>query len=231
MTTDRPRSRRRAGTVEPDSDEAAFVEAFLRAHPGFLADRPALYRALTPPRRVHGERLADHMAAMLEVERERGVELRDRTEALLAAGRANAAIQSRAQRAVLAVMAARGAAEALDIIVQDWPALLGVDVVAVCAEARALPLARPLPRGFVARMVPSGTPVALRPQSFETETLYGEAAPLVASDALARLPLPKGGEALLACGVRDPGAYEPGQGTDVLAFLAAVAAVALTRSP
>ncbi len=231
MSADRPRSRRRAGTVEPDADEAAFVEAFLRAHPGFLADRPALYRALTPPRRVHGERLTDHMAAMLAVERERGVELRDRTEALLAAGRANAAIQSRAQRAVLAVMAARGAAEALDIIVQDWPALLGVDVVAVCAEARALPLARPLPRGFVARMVPSGTPVALRAQAFETETLYGEAAPLVASDALARLPLPKGGDALLACGVRDAGTYEPGQGTDVLAFLAAVVAVALTRMP
>jgi len=231
MSPDRSRPRGRAGTVEPDADEAAFVEAFLRAHPGFLADRPDLYRALTPPRRVYGERLADHMAAMLAVERERSAALRDRTEALLAAGRANATIQARAQRAVLAVMAARGAAEALDIIVQDWPALLGVDVVAICAEARTLPLARPLPRGFVARLVPSGTAVALRPQAVETETLYGEAAALVASDALARLPLPKGGEALLACGVRDPGAYEPGQGTDVLAFLAAVAAVALTRSP
>jgi uncharacterized protein YigA (DUF484 family) len=231
VSPDRPRTRRRAGTVEPDADEAAFVEAFLRAHPGFLADRPALYRALTPPKRVHGERFADHMAAMLEAERERGAVLRDRTEALLAAGRANAAIQSRAQRAVLAVMAARSAAEVLDIIVQDWPALLGVDVVAVCAEARALPLARPLPGGFVARVVPAGTPVALRAEAADTETLYGEAAALVASDALARLPLPKGGEALLACGARDPGAYEPGQGTDVLAFLAAVAAVALTRMP
>ena len=37
--------------------------------------------------------------------------------------------------------------------------------------------------------------------------------------------------ALLACGVRDPGAYEPRQGTDVLGFLAAVAAIALTRLP
>ena len=46
-----------------------------------------------------------------------------------------------------------------------------------------------------------------------------------------RLPLPNGGDALLACGVRDPGAYEPGQGTDVLGFLAAVAAIALTRMP
>ena len=231
MSTDRPRTRRRAGTVEPDPDEAAFVEAFLQAHPGFLADRPALYRALVPPRRVHGERLADHMAAMLDAERERGLVLRDRTEALLAAGRVNAATQSRAQRAVLAVMAARGPAEALDIIQQDWPGLLGVDVVTICAEGRALPLARPLPRGFVARSVRAGSPAALRADAFDTETLYGEAAPLVASDALVRLPLPNGGDALLACGVRDPGAYEPRQGTDVLCFLAAVAAIALTRLP
>ena len=46
------------------------VAAFLRAHPEFLAERPELYRALTPPRRVHGEALADHMAAMLIAERE-----------------------------------------------------------------------------------------------------------------------------------------------------------------
>lgn len=231
MSADRPRTRRRAGTVEPDADEAAFVDAFLRAHPDFLADRPALYRALSPPRRVHGERLADHMAAMLEAERERGLVLRDRTEALLAAGRANAAIQSRAQRAVLAVMAARASAEALDIIVQEWPALLGIDVVSICAEGRALPLARPLPRGFVARALPPGGAVVLRAEALDTETLYGEAAALVASDALARLPLPQGGEALIACGAREPAFYEPGQGTDVAAYLAAVAAVALTRAP
>lgn len=229
MSPDRPR--RRADPAEPDADEAAFVEAFLRAHPDFLAARPALYRALVPPRRVHGDRLADHMAAMLAAERAQAALLRERLEALVAAGRANAAIQARAQRAVLAVLAAREPAEAFDVIVQDWPALLGVDVVAVGAEARALPLARPLPRGLVARLVPPAAPVALRPEARETETLYGEAAALVASDALARLPLPGGGEALLACGVREAGAYEPRQGTEVIAFLAAAAAAALTRTP
>src|SRR5689334_21904255 len=54
---------------KPESDDGAFVERFLRANPGWLAERLELYRVLTPPARVHGERLADHMAAMLRAER------------------------------------------------------------------------------------------------------------------------------------------------------------------
>ena len=51
-------------THRPDPDaegvpSPAAVEAFLRANPGFLAERPGLYRALSPPERVHGEALAD----------------------------------------------------------------------------------------------------------------------------------------------------------------------------
>ncbi|QXM23327.1 DUF484 family protein [Elioraea tepida] len=226
MSGDKPR-RVRGQAQEPD--EAAQVEAYLRAHPGFLAERPSLYRTLLPPRRVHGERLADHMAAMLEAERARGAELRATLEELVAHGRHNAANQARAHKAVLALMAARSAAEALDIIVQDWPDLLGLDVVSVCAEGRAVLGARPLARGTIARLLPNGSPFALRSRATDQEALYGEAAALVASDALARLTLASGGEALLACGSRDPGHFEARQATDLVSFLAAAAAVALGR--
>ncbi|MFC7608648.1 hypothetical protein [Teichococcus aestuarii] len=53
------------------------VAAWLRAHPGFLAEQPELYRLLAPPRRVHGEELADHMAAMLSAERAASREMAD----------------------------------------------------------------------------------------------------------------------------------------------------------
>ncbi|MBX9593368.1 MAG: hypothetical protein K2X46_03320, partial [Roseomonas sp.] len=53
---------------DPTAEEVA---AFLRDHPDFLAQRPDLYRNLVPPRRVHGENLADHMAAMVAAERAR----------------------------------------------------------------------------------------------------------------------------------------------------------------
>ena len=63
--------------------EGDFVEAFLRANPAWLAEHPELCRVLEPPVRMHGEGLADHMAAMLRVQRERA-------DGLLAAGRATA---------------------------------------------------------------------------------------------------------------------------------------------
>ena len=52
---------------------------------------------LEPPVRMHGEGLADHMAAMLRVQRERA-------DGLLAAGRATASLASRVQDAVLALL-------------------------------------------------------------------------------------------------------------------------------
>lgn len=229
MTGDRPRRSKGGPQAPPDADEAALVEAFLRAHPSFLADHPALYRSLVPPRRVHGERMADHMAAMLEAERARGAELRATLEEVVAHGRANQANQARAHKAVLALLGARTATEALDIMVQEWPDLLSVDVVTICAEGRAVLGARPLPRGAMARLLPNAAVFMLRAQASDTELLYGEAAPLVASDALARLSLASGGEALLACGSRDPGHFEPRQGTDLMSFLAAAAAIALGK--
>ena len=48
---------------------ASVVAAFLRAHPRFWPSTRELYRLLAPPQRVHGEVLADHMAAMLRAER------------------------------------------------------------------------------------------------------------------------------------------------------------------
>lgn len=230
MSGDRPRRSKGGAQAPAEADEATLVEAFLRANPSFLADRPALYRALVPPRRVHGERMADHMAAMLEAERARGAELRATLEDVVSHGRANQANQARAHKAVLALMAARSATDALDILAQEWPDLLGVDVVTVCAEGRAVLGARPLARGSIARLLPNGATFMLRSQASDTDALYGEAAPLVASDALARLTLASGGEALLACGSRDPGHFEPRQGTDLMSFLASTAAIALGKA-
>ncbi|MFM7610108.1 MAG: hypothetical protein ACKO9A_14730, partial [Alphaproteobacteria bacterium] len=92
------------------------MEAFLRAHPGFLAERPELYRALAPPRRVHGDGLTDHMAAMLGAERERAN--------ALDAERAGLGLVSRVRLAVLALMRSDDAPET---VAQEWPNLLGLE--------------------------------------------------------------------------------------------------------
>src|SRR5471032_1699868 len=88
---------------EGDNDSAA-VAAFLRANPDWLADHPDLYRILTPPTRVYGEVLADHMAAMVLAERAHAAAMEERADDVLAAGRAAAGMASRVQEAVLALL-------------------------------------------------------------------------------------------------------------------------------
>ena len=82
-----------ASTGTPVDTES--VAAFLRAHPRFLADRLELYRVLAPPVRVHGEILADHMAAMVGAERAHALAMAERADGVLAAGRAAAGMTAR----------------------------------------------------------------------------------------------------------------------------------------
>lgn len=205
---------------------AAEIERFLRANPGFLADRPALYALLDPPRRLHGEVLADHMQARIEAGGAREAALSRQIEALLAAGRANMAAAARIQRAVLALVAAADAQSAIAGLAE----LLGVESVTLCAE-------RPAPRGFrtledgaVARLLAGSAPALLRTAPPADPDLHGEAAPLIGSDALLRLPGIAGRPALLALGAREADAFQPGQATDLLQFLAAAVAAALGRA-
>src|SRR6185503_6724634 len=106
-------------------ESAAFVAAFLRANPAWLAEHPELYQVLAPPNRVHGEGLADHMAAMVRAERERA-------DFVLAAGRAAAGLAARVQDAVLALLRSR---DAIDCVSNDMPGILGVDAAHLCVEA------------------------------------------------------------------------------------------------
>ncbi|MBN8896757.1 MAG: hypothetical protein J0H35_01010, partial [Rhodospirillales bacterium] len=78
------------------------MAAFLRENPNWLAENPTLYCVLAPPERVHGEALADHMAAMIRAERAHAAAMTERADGVLAAGRAAASLAGRVQEAVLA---------------------------------------------------------------------------------------------------------------------------------
>ena len=122
--------------------DAASVEAFLRANPDWLAEHVELYHVLAPPARVHGEGLADHMAAMLRVQRERA-------DDVLSAGRAAAGLAARVQDAVLALLRSSDPA---DCVSGEMPALLAVDAAHLCVEADQRG-ARPLPPGTVGHLL------------------------------------------------------------------------------
>ncbi|MBX6375252.1 MAG: DUF484 family protein [Acetobacteraceae bacterium] len=223
--------------LEPEA-----VAAFLRAHPEFLAERPDLYRVLLPPKRVHGEVFADHMAAMLAAERNRLRAIEAEMDALLADGRAGTGLAVRVRLAVLALMRAN---DVVETVTQELPALLGIETCTLAAEPAPGRLQRrrppsathgwsrwgvlPLPPGTVARLLGPGRDAVVRSQPTDREMLHAEAAPLVVRDALARVPLFGGGPMLLALGARDAASLPARQATATIAFLGRAVAAALAR--
>lgn len=217
---------RGAAALDPALPTADGVAAFLAAHPAFLAERPDLYRLLDPPRRVHGERMADHMAAMLIAERRRVRSLETEMEAAVTIGRAGQGLTVRVRLAVLALMRAHDVTET---VTQEIPALLGLETCTLLAEKPDRRGVVRLPPGAVKRLLGAGRDAVVRTTPTETALLHQEAAPLVVRDALARVPLWTGAPALLALGARDPGALPARQATATLAFLGRAVAAAMAR--
>jgi uncharacterized protein YigA (DUF484 family) len=223
--------------LEPAAEEVA---AFLTAHPDFLARRPELYRVLTPPKRVHGENLADHMAAMVAAERSRLRALESEMQAALVDGRAGTGLALRVRLAVLALMRAR---DVPDSVTQEWPPLLRAETCSLLAEPRPGPVylhgrndtavprqgVRRLPAGAVARLLGPGRDARVRTDVTDAELLHAEAAPLVVRDALVKVPLWCGTPCILALGAREAVTLPLRQSAQTLAFLGRALAAALAR--
>lgn len=208
---------------ETGAAEAARVTAFLRANPEWLAENPDLYRVLAPPSRVHGERLADHMAAMVKIERAHAAAMSERADDVLAAGRAAAGLAGRVQEAVLALLRSP---DPVDCVSGEMPGILAVDAVHLCIEA-LLPGTRPLPEGTIDRLL-GGRQVLFRDVATDERLLHAEAAGLAGHDALVMVP-GQGPPALLALLAREKRALDRVQGAGALAFLGRAVAAALGR--
>lgn len=197
------------------ADDSRLIAAFLRSNPGWLAAHPELYAVLDPPRRVYGEAVADHMAAMLDQARRHGTDA--------AAGRrAVENFTALVQDAVLALMRAPDPAWCLH---HDIPFLLRVESVRLSAESD-IPGAAPIPAGTVDALL--GQRDALVRDAGPDRTLHGEAALLTIREALVRVPL-AAAPALLAIAARDSAGLD-GAATPALTFLGQAAAAALDRA-
>lgn len=196
------------------------VEAFLRRNPGWLAAHADLYALLDPPQRVHGERLADHMAALLLAARSRADHLAGEAASALAARRAAEGFVQRVQDAVLALMRAPDPAW---YVQHDLPPLLRLDSARLCIEGGHLP------PGTVAAMLGQRQALVREARWRAEPLLHGEAAALAGREALVRVPM-RAGPALLALACRDGHALA-GAATPTLAFLGQAVAAALDGRP
>jgi uncharacterized protein len=204
------------------------VAAYLRKHPDFLSERPELIAALTPPMEHRGEGVVDMQHFMLQRLRGEVKLLKSQQRALLATSRSNMASQSRVHAAVLAIVAAKSFEQLIQVVTTDLAIMLDVDVVTIGVESASasqprLPMhgVQILRRGTVEHILGDDRMTLLCDETTGDPALFGAAAGLVRSQALLRVHVgdhaPVG---LLCIGTRRADRFHPGQGTELLSFLA-----------
>ena len=226
--------------AEPDPAEpdAEVIARYLGDHPNFLAERPELLRELTPPARWNGDEVVDLQSVMLERLREESQDLRDAANLLISTTRSNILIQTRTHAGVMALLGADSLERILHVIRFDLPLLLDVDAVSLCletGEAGSMALGagdiRWLAPGTVGTLLgDADKPFALLEEASDDGAVFGETSGLVRSAAYVRIHagdnLPVG---ILALGARERGSFHPGQGSDLVNFLARVTEICLRR--
>jgi hypothetical protein len=213
------------------------VAEYLRAHPDFLNENPGVLEALTSPERWSGDMVVDMQRFLIERQRDRIGRLDDYAKELISTGRANLSNQSRTNSAVLSLIAASSLENLIEVVNTDLAVQLDLDVAALCFEQEAepadplaaLPVAW-LEQGAVDVLINHNKEAALHADVLGKPEVFGEAASLVRSQALARLRPVSGAPAgLLALGSRRPNTFHSGQGTENISFLARVLELCLRR--
>lgn len=220
----------------PSSED---VIDFLRQHPDFLSAHPELLTVLTPPQIDRGAGVIDMQHFMVQRQREEIARVKAQQKNLIAVTRANLAIQGRVHNAVLAILAAQSFEQLIQVVTTDLANLLDADVVTIAVERQGLgpnaARAR-LPHPGVQILAPETVSEVLGPERdvvLHTDTegdpqLFGDGAGLVRSAAFARLPVStKAPPGMLCIGMRKPGKFQTGQGTELLSFLARVLGITI----
>ncbi|WP_044563876.1 DUF484 family protein [Azospirillum sp. B4] len=214
-----------------DALTAEDVATYLRETPDFLQQHPDVVHHLIPPAENRGNGVADLQHFMLLKLRREVADLTAQREELIATARANINNQSRVHAAVLFLMDAQNFEHLIQTITTDLAVLLDLDLACLVVEQpEDSPLALHADRtglqlaeaGAITRWL-NKRDVVLRGNIQGMAEIYGPAAPIVRSEALVRLTIgPDAPVGLLAFGSRDADLFHPGQGTELLCFLARV---------
>ena len=214
----------------------ADVIAYLRRNPRVLLNNPDLLTVLTPETRFETDTVVVDMQRFVVDRLRRQVDdLKASSDNLVTTTRSNMSLVERTLECALALLYARDFTELAQVLHDDLPVHLGVDAIAIGFETDTVPaeaghIIRALHAGSVEALMGSDTTTRIRAETEGETALYGSAAGLVRSDALVALPdgegLPAG---IFAVGCRNPGHFENGQGTELIAFLGHITRYAVGR--
>jgi len=215
--------------MDPD-----FRDRILAAPEQLLADRDVM-RALVAARDAQAGHVVDLRAMAMAKLEEKLDRLEETHRSVIAAAYENLAGTNQIHRAVLELLDPLTYDEFLAALAGNVASALRVDAVGLVLESTqdhstsaAHPILRIAPPGTVDSYVTGGRgaphrSVLLRQIMPEDDTIYGEAAAWVRSEALMRLDF---GTArlpgLLALGSEDPHHFKSSHGTDLLVFFASV---------
>ena len=207
--------------------ESAVID-YLQRHPDLFEHHPELLETMEPASRYDDGNVVDMQHLMMNRLREENTKLRDAYATVVATARDNRSAQNQVHEAVLQILSARSFEKLIHTVTADLPQVLDVDAVTICLEAGDTPIPRAytsglrsLPEGALDRLLGPNRNIALSSDVTGDRKIFGAAANLVKSQALVRLNVgstaPKG---LLAIGSRKGDAFDTGQGTELIAFLA-----------
>ena len=224
------RKRAVEGTATGAPVSAAQVADYLRRHPDFFGGNSDLLAEIHPTARDCGEGVVDLQQYIVERLRAELTGLAAARDALVVTGRSNLSAQARVHKAILALLAAKSFEHFIETLTTDLAVILDLDVVTIGVEQNGSDSARAqtagvfrLEPGTVDRLIGPDQAIALRETVAGEPAVFGPGAGLIASDALLRLSISgTTPAALLALGSRQADQFHPGQGTELLAFLARV---------
>jgi len=203
------------------------VMAYLKANPKFLSRNPDAAEYLVPPtRKDNDKKIADFQSYMIKRLKDDREDIIQSARNIVETSRANMNTQSRIQHAILLLLESTNFQDFIHTITMDFASILNVDIVSLIIESDdgIIPQidmsgVRIVGPGTI-DLLTKGQTIVLEPAISGLDELYGGGAGLIKSQTLLALNiaehLPR---VMIAFGSRDPDAFQPGMGTDHIAFL------------
>jgi len=216
------------------------VAEYLRDNPNFFKEYAELLESMTPPEVNHGGNVVDLQHHMLGKLQSGLQNMKSKYEGLILSSRDNMSTLHSVHEAVLSIMRAHELEQLLEVVAIDLPAVFNVDVVRLGIESEAAEFYENkfgeqnasgisfLEKGLIDAIMTKEKSVLLIADT-EKQFLYGldqvfsDCADIVESAVILRMRLPSSQRnVVLAFGVRIKNHFHPGQGSEMLSFLAQV---------